>query len=99
MLTCGSLTGKRHLRRSCDEWAAKQSVRTIPIDAVGAGVVYDPPPTPTVDWDYFDIFIAHVVSPGMFTFQLIGLDSTVALDKLMDQIEKCYSSPQAQAYQ
>ncbi|XP_078483240.1 tudor domain-containing protein 5-like [Ciona intestinalis] len=69
-----------------------------PIDAVGGGVCYRTLDVPPPSDDYIDIFVSHVVTPGAFMVQLIGDDTTVALDGLMDELEEFYCSNDAAAY-
>uniref|UniRef100_H2XL66 Tudor domain-containing protein n=2 Tax=Ciona intestinalis TaxID=7719 RepID=H2XL66_CIOIN len=69
-----------------------------PIDAVGGGVCYRTLDVPAPSDDYIDIFVSHVVTPGAFMVQLIGEDTTVALDELMDDLEEFYCSNEAAAY-
>ncbi|XP_076801638.1 uncharacterized protein LOC143446064 isoform X3 [Clavelina lepadiformis] len=77
---------------------AAPSNEITPIDAVGSGVCYKPPTIPTQDWGYFDCFVSYVASPGSFMIQVIGEETTCALDELMDELERVYTHPIARSY-
>ncbi|CAG5123076.1 unnamed protein product, partial [Candidula unifasciata] len=70
-----------------------QPVLHLPSDAVSPGCCYSPQPMPVFPDEsakYIDLYVSYVISPDIFWIQLRGLETTVALEDLMDEIEKVY---------
>uniref|UniRef100_A0A2C9KL44 Tudor domain-containing protein 5 n=1 Tax=Biomphalaria glabrata TaxID=6526 RepID=A0A2C9KL44_BIOGL len=66
----------------------------LPIDVVGPGCYYKQQPLPAIDEEhqYINLFVSYIVTPALFWVQLRGTETTVALEDLMDDIEKIYES-------
>lgn len=58
----------------------------IPSDAIGPGSCYTPIDLPPLD-SWIEIYVANVASPGQFWFQLRGPKTSLALERLMNQLE------------
>ena len=60
--------------------------REIPEDAIGPGTYYHQQELPPLG-EYLEIYVSNVVSPGLFWFQLRGKHTSLALEKVMNQLE------------
>lgn len=59
---------------------------SIPSDAIGPGSFYTPVDLPPSN-SWIEVYIANVDSPGQFWFQIRGTKTSLALEKLMNQLE------------
>ncbi|XP_046559423.1 tudor domain-containing protein 5-like [Haliotis rubra] len=64
---------------------------SLPADAVGPGSYYTQLPLPDFS-DYVEIFVSNIVSPGLFWTQFRQRNNTMALERLMDDLEFYRSS-------
>ncbi|XP_077863560.1 uncharacterized protein LOC102806254 [Saccoglossus kowalevskii] len=71
--------------------------KSVPPDAVGSGVGYSTVVIPAVD--YLEVYLASVISPGNFCIQIKSDETSVALDIVMDALEKIYCSSESEHYQ
>ena len=55
----------------------------MPIDAVGPGATIPKLKLPRVSDQYIRIQVSNVINPGLFDIQLIGKETSEALDELM----------------
>jgi hypothetical protein len=55
----------------------------MPADAVGPGANIRRQPSPQVSDNYVLVQVSNVINPGLFDIQLIGKDTSEALDELM----------------
>nr|XP_022323626.1 tudor domain-containing protein 5-like [Crassostrea virginica] len=69
----------------------------IPSDAIGPGSCYTPIDLPPLD-SWIEIYVANVASPGQFWFQLRGPKTSLALERLMNQLEESYSREAGMRY-
>ncbi|XP_041368343.1 tudor domain-containing protein 5-like [Gigantopelta aegis] len=59
----------------------------IPEDSVGPGAAYVSVDLPSLT-DYTEIYVSNICSPSMFWIQLRGAQTTLALESLMDSLER-----------
>lgn len=70
----------------------------IPVDAVGMNASYKLPTLPSKDAQYVDLFVSDVTTPNYFMVQICSKKTTGALNKLMDELERFYCSPESDKY-
>ncbi|CAC5377238.1 TDRD5 [Mytilus coruscus] len=70
---------------------------TLPEDAILPGACYRHLELPTLG-EYFEVFVSNIVSPGLFWFQVRSKKTTVALEKVMNQLEYCYKTAEGNTY-
>lgn len=63
---------------------------SIPSDAIGPGSFYTPVDLPPCN-SWIEVYIANVDSPGQFWFQIRGTKTSLALEKLMNQLDDSYT--------
>jgi hypothetical protein len=55
----------------------------IPVDAVGPGATIRRQQPPPVSDQYVLVQVSNVINPGLFDIQLVGKETSEALDELM----------------
>ncbi|XP_061169727.1 tudor domain-containing protein 5-like [Saccostrea echinata] len=69
----------------------------VPSDAIGPGCSYTQIDLPSCN-TWIEIYVSNVASPGQFWFQLRGPKTSLALEKLMNQLEESYSGEAGMMY-
>ncbi|CAL1538695.1 unnamed protein product [Lymnaea stagnalis] len=71
----------------------KEEVLRLPNDAVSPGCFYKAQPLPPAgNGKYIGLYVSNVLSPSVFWIQLRGTDTTLALEDVMDDLERVYTS-------
>ncbi|XP_063423565.1 tudor domain-containing protein 5-like [Mytilus trossulus] len=70
---------------------------SLPEDAILPGACYRHLELPQLG-EYFEVFVSNIVSPGLFWFQVRSKKTTVALEKVMNQLEYCYKTAEGNTY-
>ncbi|KAL5012203.1 hypothetical protein ScPMuIL_010754 [Solemya velum] len=75
-----------------------KTVCNIPRDAVGPSNYYAPIDLPGGS-DYIEVYVSNIVTPGLFWLQMKGKRTNMALEKLMEDLEKMYYSSEGENYE